>query len=55
LQDIGFYTTQNEAFYAYKNEKENYIKSIAEKYFKEGKITQKVYQALLNYNINIKD
>lgn len=55
LQDIGFYTTKDEAFYAYKNEKENYIKSIAEKYFKEGKIAQKVYQALLNYNISIKD
>lgn len=55
LQDIGFYTTKDEAFYAYKNEKENYIKSIAEKYFKEGKIARKVYQALLNYNISIKD
>lgn len=55
LHDIGFYATPQEAFCAYKKEKESYIKSIAEKYFKEGKISQNVYIALLNYNINIKD
>lgn len=52
---LGLYTNANKAFAAYKQAKENYIKSIAKKYFKEGKIAQKVYQALLNYNINIKD
>jgi hypothetical protein len=44
-----------EAFCAYKNAKEQYIKELAEKYFQEGKITEKVYNALMMYEVEITD
>ena len=50
---IGIYKTANEAFYAYKNFKENYIKEIAEKYKK--KIPNKLYKALMTYEVEITD
>ncbi len=53
--NIGVFNTQEEAFYAYKNAKERYIKELAENYFKEGKITERVYNALMNYEIEITD
>lgn len=52
---IGYYRTPEEAFNAYKIEKEKEIRKIATKYFKEDKITQKVYNALMNFSININD
>jgi hypothetical protein len=52
---IGCYPTAEEAFYAYKDVKERYIKEIAEKYFQEGKITEKVYNALMRYEVEITD
>lgn len=52
---IGYYPTIEEAFYAYKDAKERYIKEIAEKYFQEGKITKKVYDALMKYEVEITD
>lgn len=52
---LGKYNTPEEAFYAYKNAKERYIQEIAENYFKEGKITEKVYNALLRYKVEITD
>lgn len=52
---LGGYNTPEEAFYAYKNAKERYIQEIAEKYFQEGKITEKVYNALLRYKVEITD
>ena len=52
---IGYYNTPEEAFYAYKDVKERYMKSIAEKYFQEGKITKKVYDALMKYEVEITD
>lgn len=52
---IGVYETIQEAFYAYKDAKERYIKSVAEKYFQEGKITEKVYNALMKYEVEITD
>ena len=52
---IGRYDTPEEAFFAYKNAKEKYIKELAEKYFQEGKITKKVYDALMKYEVEITD
>lgn len=52
---IGTYKNVLEAFYAYKDAKERYIKSIAEKYFQEGKITKRVYDALMKYEVEITD
>lgn len=52
---IGTYDTPEEAFYAYQEKKTNIIKELAEKYYKEGKITERVYNALLNYRVEITD
>lgn len=52
---LGSFNTPQEAFYAYKNAKERYIQEIAEKYFHEGKITKKVYNALMNYTVEMND
>lgn len=38
-----------------KKTKEEYIKEIAEKYYKEGTISEKVYNALMNYEVEIDD
>lgn len=55
LQYLGSYSSVEKAFNAYKKEKEVIIKILGDEYYKKGLITQKVYNALLNYNINISD
>lgn len=52
---IGIYHSVGDAFNAYKAFKENYIKEVATAYFKEGKIKQNVYEALMNYEVSITD
>lgn len=52
---LGCYATPEEAFNVYKDVKERHIKSVAESYFKEGKITKKVYDALMKYEVEITD
>lgn len=48
---IGYYDSLEDAQLAYKLAKKQYIKELAEKYFKEGKITERVYNALLKYEV----
>lgn len=52
---VGYFYTIEEAFKAYKREKEKIIKERATQYFQEGKITQRVYQALMEYQVEITD
>ena len=52
---VGYFYTIKEAFQAYKREKEKIIKERATKYFQEGKITHRVYQALMEYQVEITD
>lgn len=52
---LGSFDTVEEAFNAYKIAKEKYIKELAEKYFQEGKITERVYNALMKYEVEITD
>lgn len=52
---LGIFDTVEEAFYAYKAAKEQYIKELAEKYFHMGKITERVYNALMKYEVDITD
>ena len=52
---VGYFKTPEEAFYAYKSAKEQKVKEIATQYFQEGKITQRVYQALMEYQVEITD
>lgn len=50
---IGTYSTIDEAFNSYKNAKENMIKEVAEQY--KNKIPQKLYEAMLKYEVEITD
>lgn len=52
---LGSFKTEEEAFYAYKQAKESYVKEVAERYYSQGRITEKVYNALMNYKIEITD
>lgn len=52
---IGFYHTLEEAFSAYKDAKEYRIKEVAMRFYNQGLITTRVYDALLNYKIEITD
>lgn len=52
---LGVYDTPEEAFAVYKSAKEQYIKELAKKYFREGKITERVYDALMKYEVEITD
>lgn len=50
---LGLYSSQVEAFQAYKEAKESYIKEVAEKW--KGRISEKVYLGLLNYEVSVED
>ena len=52
---LGSFITQEEAFYAYKTFKENIIKKVALLEFENGNITQRCYEAMLKYQIEIND
>lgn len=50
---LGYYNTPEEAFQVYKKFKEQYIKEVAEEY--KSKIPTKLYNAMLNYKVEIDD
>lgn len=50
---IGYFNTPEEAFYAYKEAKENHAKELAEKW--KDKIDPRAYEALMNYEVDIDD
>lgn len=50
---LGHFTTPEEAFLVYKQAKETYIKEVANKY--KEKIQHELYQAMMNYNVEIDD
>ena len=52
---LGTFDTPEEAFQAYKQAKESHIKDMATQYYNDGKITQKVYDALMRYEVEITD
>lgn len=52
---LGHFSTPEAAFNAHKEAKEQYVKELAEKYYKEGKITERVYNAFLDYRVEITD
>lgn len=52
---LGLYNTPEEAFETYKNAKETHIKEVATKYYNDGKIAKNVYEALMNYKVEITD
>lgn len=52
---LGSFDTPEEAFSVYKSAKEKRIKEVAQNYYSKGLITERVYKALMNYEININD
>lgn len=52
---LGSYLTPEEAFNAYKKDKEREIREVAVKEFKKGTITKECYEALMNYEVEITD
>ena len=48
---IGTFDTENEAFKAYKREKEKYIKEVADDYFSRGLITERVRDLMYKYEV----
>ena len=52
-QNLGRFDTAEEAFRAYKQVKESYIKEVAEKW--KGDIDPRVYEALMNWKVEITD
>lgn len=50
---LGRYNNSNDAFQSYKNFKENHLKEIANLY--KDRIPQKLYNALINYKVEITD
>jgi len=50
---LGYFTTPEEAFLAYKTAKEAYVKQVADEY--KNKIPQKLYDALYVYEVEITD
>lgn len=53
LTYLGSFKTEIEAFQVYKTAKEDYIKEVADKW--KSQITEKVYQAMYNYKVEIDD
>ena len=52
---LGTFDTQQNAFNAYKTAKEAHIKQVAQEYYDAGKITKRVYDALMKYEVEITD
>ena len=52
-EHLGLFNTEIEAFNAYKQAKENYIKELANKW--KDRIDGRAYNALMNYEVNIDD
>jgi hypothetical protein len=50
---LGVFPTEEEAFLAYKREKESFIKEVANKY--KDKLSDIAYNALMNYEVEITD
>lgn len=48
-------STIEEAFLLYKEMRETKIKELATEYFSRGEITEKVYNAMMNYTVSIND
>lgn len=53
---LGSFSTPEEAFYAYKQAKESYIKQVADEYkSKYPNFPKKLYDAMYSYEVEITD
>lgn len=53
--ELGYYSTPEKAFQAYKTYKENIIKQVAEIEYSKGNITKQCYEAMMKYEVEITD
>lgn len=53
--ELGYYSTPERAFSAYKVRKEALIKQVAEIEYRYGNITKECYEAMLSYEVEIDD
>lgn len=54
-EPLGTHETVEQAFLAYKKEKESYIKQVATEEYSKGNVTKQCYEAMINYNVEITD
>ncbi len=52
-RNLGYFSSVSEAFYIYKEAKETHIKEVANKW--KDQIDQRVYEALMNWEVDITD
>lgn len=52
---LGCFKSENDAFLAYKEAKELYIRKIAHDFYSKGEITKRVYDALMCFYIEDTD
>ena len=52
-KSLGIFKTEIEAFLAYKEAKESYIKDVTKTY--KNQISEKAYYALMSYSVDISD
>lgn len=52
-RNLGYFSSVSEAFYVYKEAKETHIKEVANKW--KDQIDQRVYEALMNWEVDITD
>lgn len=55
LEHVGVYDTEIEAFFAYKNKKEFFIKEVATNEYQQKTITKQCYEAMMKYEVEITD
>lgn len=55
VERLGNHSTPEEAFYVYKEYKENLIKQVAQEEYNKGNITKECYKAMINYEVEITD
>lgn len=55
IKHLGYFNSSNEAFKVYKHEKELHIRELALDYFSKNLIPNKVYEALLLYEVEEND
>jgi hypothetical protein len=52
---LGYYSNPEDAFEKYKEYKERIIKEVARDEYEKGNITQKCFEAMMNYQVEIED
>lgn len=52
---LGYFDNPDDAFLAYKKAKEEHIKELGKEFYDRGEISERIYNALLQYEVEITD